>query len=129
MEQGKGADQGANSGDVLEQNVSEHSEGLLTSQVGSGREHLPNCRVGTIRTVQHEGHPYRVTFGCFDNGRLGEIFFDVGKPNAALQAQANDLGILVSLLLQHQVEPQVIRRSVAGPVAAALDLWLAERKS
>ena len=89
------------------------------------RQKLPNRRGAEICTLQHEGHQYRCTFGTFPDGTLGEIFLDTGKPNAPLQAQADDAGVLCSLLLQHHVEPDVIRRSVAGPIRAALDLWLA----
>jgi hypothetical protein len=55
---------------------------------------------------------------------LGEIFLDVGKPDSALQAQADDAGVLVSLLLQHRVAPSTIRHSISGPIALALDIWL-----
>jgi hypothetical protein len=90
------------------------------------RRTLPNKRAGKIRVIEHEGHHYRVTFSCFSDGKLAEVFLDVGRPNAQIQAQANDVGILTSLLLQHGVAPHVIRRSVAGPICAALDLWLSE---
>jgi len=66
-----------------------------------------------------------VTYGCFTNGVLAEIFLDTGKPDATLQQHADDCAILTSLLLQHDVSPDTIRGSIAGPIRTALDLWLA----
>jgi hypothetical protein len=91
--------------------------------VQAERRRLPNRRAADICTIEDEGHPYRVTFGHSQDGLLREIFLDVAKPNAALQAQADDAGVLCSLLLQHNVTPEVIRKSVGGPIAAALDCW------
>jgi hypothetical protein len=88
------------------------------------RAHLPHRRAADIRTFQHDGRRYRVTFGCFPNGNLAEVFIDCGKPDSTLQSHADDAGVLVSLLLQHDVAPSVIRRSIAGPLRKALDIWL-----
>jgi hypothetical protein len=88
------------------------------------RAPLPNRRHADIRTFEHDGRRYRVTYGCFPNGNLAEIFLDIGKPDSTLQGHADDAGVLVSLLLQHGVAPNVIRRSIAGPIRRALDLWI-----
>ena len=50
------------------------------------RSHLPDRRGAEIMMFQYDGRPYRVTYGCFRNGDLGEIFLDVGKANAAIQS-------------------------------------------
>jgi hypothetical protein len=71
-----------------------------------------------------DGRRYRATFGCFANGNLAEVFLDIGRPDSAIQAHADDAAVLVSLLLQHGVPPAVIRRSISGPVGVALNLWL-----
>jgi ribonucleoside-diphosphate reductase alpha chain len=88
------------------------------------RMRLASRRHAEIHVFEHEGRRYRVTFGTFANGNLGEIFLDCGKPDSTLQAHADDASVLVSLLLQHDVPPSVIRRSIAGPIRKALDLWL-----
>jgi hypothetical protein len=91
----------------------------------SARRLLSNRRSARIVLFEHEERRYRATFGFFSDGTLGEIFLDVGKPNAAIQMHADDGAVLASLLLQHGVEPRVIRHSINGPIAAALDIWLA----
>jgi hypothetical protein len=88
------------------------------------RRHLPNRRSAEIRTFEHSGCRYRVTFGCFSDGSLAEIFLDTGKLNSTLQQHADDAGVLVSLLLQHGVAPDTIKRSISGPIRTALQLWL-----
>jgi hypothetical protein len=88
------------------------------------RTRLPNRRGAQICMFEHDDRLYRATFGCFDNGNLGEIFLDVGKANSTLQQHADDAVVLASLLLQIDVPPAVIRRSISGPIRTALDLWL-----
>lgn len=85
---------------------------------------LPNRRGARIVTFVHEGRSFRATFGEFPDGRLGEVFLDAGKPDSALQSQADDAGVLVSLLLQHGVAPAHVRHSISGPIALAMDIWL-----
>jgi hypothetical protein len=88
------------------------------------RRRLPDRRGAQICMFEHDGRPYRATFGCFDNGDLAEVFLDTGKPDATIQAYADDSAVLASLLLQHDVSPVTIRRSISGPIRTALDLWL-----
>jgi hypothetical protein len=85
---------------------------------------LPGRRPADIAMFEHDGRRYRATFGCFPNGNLAEVFLDCGKPDSTLQSHADDAGVLVSLLLQHGVTPSTIRRSIAGPIRKALDIWL-----
>jgi hypothetical protein len=84
------------------------------------RERMPNRRRNSNFYVWHEGHRYRVTAGHFADGRLGEIFLDTGKPQTALQSNADTAAILTSLLLQHGVSPGAIRHSAGGPISVAL---------
>jgi hypothetical protein len=85
------------------------------------RERLPNRRPAYSFSFEHEGHIYRGTAGIFPDGRLAEIFLHVpGMLGSALQANADNLAILTSLLLQHGVASDVIRHSVTGPIAIAL---------
>ena len=75
-------------------------------------------------TFQHDGRTYRATFGSFANGVLGEVFLDIDRPDSTLQQHADDSAILVSLLLQHGLSADTIRRSIAGPISVALQIWL-----
>jgi hypothetical protein len=85
------------------------------------RRLLPNRRRSIAFTFEFESHRYRATASHFDDGRLAEIFLDTDKAGTPLQLNAETAAILVSLCLQHGVEAEVIRHSVNGPIAIALD--------
>jgi hypothetical protein len=91
----------------------------------SKRVRLPNRRAAQICVFEHNGHRFRATFGCFDNGELGEVFLDGAKPDSTLKMHSDDSAVLVSLLLQSGVSPEAIRHSISGPISVALDIWLA----
>ncbi|MDN5003987.1 hypothetical protein ACFQZO_24420 [Bradyrhizobium sp. GCM10027634] len=86
------------------------------------REMLPNKRPSIAFNFEHEGHRYRATAGRYPDGRLAEIFLDTGKINTPLQANAETAAVLVSLLLQHGVDVEIILHSIRGPIATALKL-------
>jgi hypothetical protein len=89
------------------------------------REQLPNRRGNTSIGFEFDGFSYRATAGRFSNRGLAEIFLDLpGKLGTPIQSNADNAAILVSLALQHGVDPEVIRRSVTGPVAIALSKFL-----
>jgi hypothetical protein len=88
------------------------------------RSHLPDRRDAEIFMFEHDGRRYRATYGCFGNGNLAEVFLDIGRPDSTLQQHADDAAVLVSLLLQNGVSPVTIRRSICGPIAVALSIWL-----
>ena len=91
------------------------------------REHLPNRRGNFSFSFEHEGHQYRATAGRFADGRLAEIFLQApGKLGTPLQSNADTAAILTSLLLQHGVDPEVIRHSITGPIAVALETFMGE---
>jgi ribonucleoside-diphosphate reductase alpha chain len=86
----------------------------------TSRKLLPNRRPNTSLGFECEGFSYRATAGYFNDGTLAEIFLDTDKLNTPLQSNAQTAAILTSLLLQHGVNPEVIRHSVTGPIALAL---------
>jgi hypothetical protein len=91
------------------------------------RQHLPHRRGNSSFSFEHEGHQYRATAGWFDDGRLAEIFLHTpGKVGTPMQANADTAAILASLLLQYGVDPEVIRHSITGPIAIALQTFIAE---
>jgi len=90
------------------------------------REHLPNCRPCQSFNVLHDGRTFHVTIGRFPDGRLAEIFLDVGKAGSAVQQHAEATAVLASIALQHGVAVETIIHAVAGgPLAAALE-WAAK---
>ena len=87
------------------------------------RWQLPHRRRTEAVVFEHEGIRYRASFGRFPSGELAEVFLDIpGKFGSTLQQHAETSAILVSLLLQHAVELHVIRHSISGPIAVALNL-------
>ena len=86
------------------------------------RERLPDRRSSVAFAFEHEGHRYRATASRFNDGRLAEIFLNVGQIDSALQKNAETSAMLVSLLLQHGVCADEILHSVSGPIATALEL-------
>ena len=70
-----------------------------------------------------DGQTYRATASRFADGRIAELFLDVGKAGSAVQEQAETAAILTSLLLQHGVAAETIRHSVSGPIAVALEYF------
>jgi hypothetical protein len=99
---------------------------MFLSQPIPSRNLLPNRRFNSARWIEHEGSRYRVSAGWFPDGRLAELFIDSGKFGTAMQANADTAAILVSLLLQHGVSPDVILHSISGPIAIALRLFMDE---
>ena len=86
------------------------------------REKLSNKRRSIGIKFEYEGHSYRATASRYPDGRLAEIFLDTGKINTPLQQNAETAAILVSLLLQHGVDVALIRHSISGPIAMAIDM-------
>lgn len=85
------------------------------------RQCLPNRRASITRTFWCDGFQYRATASRFPDGSLAEIFLDCGKAGSAVQTQAENAAVLVSLLLQHGVSCDDIRSKVTGPIAEALN--------
>ena len=91
------------------------------------RRRLSSRRLNRTIKLEHEDHQYLATAGFYPDNTLGEIFLHApGKMGTPLQANADTAAILASLLLQHGVDPQVIRHSITGPIAIALQMFMAE---
>jgi len=67
------------------------------------REKLPDRRQGYTQKAVIAGHKIYLRTGEFKDGRLGEIFIDMPKEEAALRAMMNNFAIAVSLALQYGV--------------------------
>lgn len=89
----------------------------------SNRECLSNRRCNLSFNFLHEDRTYHATATRYADGRLAEIFLDVGKTGSDVQQHAEATAVLASLALQHGVSPQTIIHAVrGGPLAAALEL-------
>ncbi len=87
------------------------------------RESLPNRRGSLSFNFLHDGRQYHATATRYADGRLAEIFLDVGKAGSTVQQHAEACAVLASIALQHGVDAETLRHAVAGgPLAAALEL-------
>jgi hypothetical protein len=87
--------------------------------------------------VEAGGLRYTTTLGFYPTGKLGEIFLVNHKAGSQAGIMASDAAVLCSLLLQHGVPLDVIRRSLmrdsrgkpSGPLTAVLDRLAEEATS
>jgi hypothetical protein len=100
------------------------------------RRRLPQRRGAESFSVEVAGLRYKVTVGYFpDDGCLAEIFLSSTKTSSQSDVAAHDLGVLVSLCLQHGCTAETITHALArnsdgsacGVIGAVLDLLAAER--
>jgi len=89
----------------------------------TARERLPDRRGNVSFNFLHDGRTYHATATRYPDGRLAEVFLDVGKAGSTVQVHAEATAVLASLALQHGVSPQTLVHAVSGgPLAAALEL-------
>jgi hypothetical protein len=87
------------------------------------RQRPPSRRLHLGETTTFEGQTYHVGFGFYPSGKPCEVFISIlGKTGSAIEAHVQTQAILVSLLLQHGIELDVISHSISGPLAHALGL-------
>lgn len=92
----------------------------------STRERLSDRRNSLSFNFEHDGRIYHATATRYADGRLGEIFLDVGKAGSTVHQHAEATAVLASLALQHGVDHETIIHAVkGGPLAAALELAVA----
>jgi hypothetical protein len=97
---------------------------------GVSRRLFPNRREHELIDFEHVGILYTAGIGRFEDGALGEIFLNAAKHGTAVDVNARDAAVAVSLLLQHGCQVDTLRcaltrnsdGSAAGPLARALDL-------
>lgn len=77
------------------------------------RKYLPTRRPNLTTDMLYDGTLYAVTVGfCPDTGEPREIFTHGARVGSNMDAILDDSSILLSLLLQHGVEPAALARSV-----------------
>lgn len=57
--------------------------------------------------------PHVCTLGFYDDGRIGEAFVDSGKSGEQIEAIASDGAVLLSIAIQHQVDPTAFAKAMA----------------
>src|SRR6516162_6031704 len=103
----------------------ETATGIMT-----GRRRLPNRRGHELLDFEHAGIRYTAGVGRFEDGGVAEIFLNAAKHGTAVDVNARDAAVAVSLLLQHGCPVDTLRKaltrnsdgSASGPLARALDL-------
>ncbi len=76
------------------------------------RERLPDRRPSETADLEYEGTSYALTIGFYLDGRPGEAFTGNAKVGSGVEAVLDDAAILVSLLLQHGVEPAALAETM-----------------
>ncbi len=100
------------------------------------RERLPNRREAETFDLEALGLKFRATIGRFDDGRLAEVFLTNHKAGSMVGLLASDSAVLCSLLLQHGVPVDLIRRALmrdtkgraSSPLGHVLDLLAGEEE-
>ena len=76
------------------------------------RNRLPDRRPNETVELVFNGTLYAVTVGYFlATARIGEVFTHGAKVGSAMDAILDDTCVLISLLLQHGVEPKTLASS------------------
>jgi hypothetical protein len=100
------------------------------------RIRLPDRRASESFTFELAGLRFTATVSRYGDGRIGELFLNNHKAGNQSDTNARDGAILLSFALQHGADIDAIRRALCrdsqgralGPLGAALDYLLAERK-
>jgi hypothetical protein len=93
------------------------------SSHAAARRQLPPRRPHTVVAFEHNGRRFVAGLGHFADGNLAEVFLNVdGKAGSDVAEHAQNVAILVSMLLQVGVVPDAIRHSITGPIATLLAL-------
>jgi hypothetical protein len=60
----------------------------------------------------HQGRQFTVTIGFYADGRLGEVFVDVGRIGQDIESIARDAGVVLSIALQHGTPIETLRHAI-----------------
>ena len=76
------------------------------------RERLCDRRPSENEDIVFSGVIVSVSFGYYDDARIGEVFLSTRKIGTAVDTAVRDTAVLLSLLLQYGCTPSVIRRTL-----------------
>jgi hypothetical protein len=103
---------------------------IADSRQPTRRRRLPNRRASTTLQIEASGMEFTVSYSCFDDGSLAEIFTSNHKAGSHADTAARDSAVVASLALQHGVDLETLRKALlrdsqgraSGPLGTALDL-------
>lgn len=78
------------------------------------RKILPDRRQSANEDVTFAGVQVSVSFGRYDDGRIGEVFLSTRKAGTAIDIACRDTAVLISLLLQHGCPASTIGRATTA---------------
>ena len=98
------------------------------------RRRLANRRLAETFDFEVAGLRYTCTIGRFTDGSIAELFLSNHRNNSAADTNARDAAIVFSFAVQHDADPEAVRRALSrdgqgranGPLGVALDLIAAE---
>lgn len=76
------------------------------------RARLPQRRPAETIEIEHGGLRFAVTVGFYPDGRPGEVFTHGAKTGSTIDGLLDDACVLVSLLIQHGIEPPELAKSM-----------------
>jgi hypothetical protein len=80
----------------------------------TARHHLPNRRPSITVDLKHAAIAYAVTIGYDLAGRPREIFARARRPDSHADLVADDVSVLLSITLQHNIPPDALARRLGG---------------
>lgn len=84
------------------------------------RMQLSGRRQNETRKVVFQNRPYFICVGYDEDGQPREVFADGSKEGSGMQAIMRDACVLVSIALQHGIEPAELAHSL-GTIPAFTD--------
>jgi hypothetical protein len=78
------------------------------------REILPPRRQSETFEVVFSGVQVTVSFGRYQDGRIGEVFLSTRKAGSPVDIAARDTAVLMSLLLQYGCSARIMARALTA---------------
>ncbi len=76
------------------------------------RERLPTRRQAETVDLWYDGRRYHLTVGEYNDGRAGEVFLHGAKPGSDTDLLCDDIGVLISRLLQYGDAPAALAAGI-----------------
>ncbi len=76
------------------------------------RERLPHRRQTETVDLWYDGRRYHLTIGEYPDGSPGEVFIHGAKPGSDTDLPCDDIGVLISRLLQHGDSPAALAAGI-----------------
>lgn len=94
------------------------------------RQRLPDRRPAETVKIEVGGMRFAVTIGFYDDGRPGEVFVHGTRTGSTLDSLLADACVVISVLMQHGIEPRELAASMgwlgnaepASVLGAVIDL-------